>query len=374
MDLKNEFVLFDPQKMPDVALPDEPGSYLIVLRNNSSLPDVAGISVKPVLIPFDYKGEKYGVVYVGKSSKSLRKRDLRQHFSGNAAISTFRKSIGCLLGFPLIMQDGSQGQNGKAKFCVKDEEAVTKWMKDNLLLFYNVNVACKEAEKELIRVYDPPLNIQGGGNGANQSFRTELSRLRASAASEGQKLNVDASGTVVEKSKTRCSNCGINLIVPDELLREKYIKCLEWGHVFKNPCYNPLKEFYTGTISFMLMVKLLWKALPIGGKIFVFIVLMCIWGTIVPEDRIADNGPVESDVMGTVMNYVDSILLKKRFDPDTRKSIDWSFSVVDSAKGIYGVTYIYKYKNSSNAYVPTTFTCYVDRDVNFVDRDGNIIE
>lgn len=74
MDLKNEFVLFDPQKMPDVALPD-----------------VAGISVKPVLIPFDYKGEKYGVVYVGKSSKSLHKRDLRQHFSGNAAISTFSK-------------------------------------------------------------------------------------------------------------------------------------------------------------------------------------------------------------------------------------------------------------------------------------------
>ena len=337
MDLKNEFVLFDPPKMPDVALPDEPGSYLIVLRNNSSLPDVAGISVKPVLIPFDYKGEKYGVVYVGKSSKSLRKRDLRQHFSGNAAISTFRKSIGCLLGFPLIMQDGSQGQNGKAKFCVKDEEAVTKWMKDNLLLFYNVNVACKEAEKELIRVYDPPLNIQGGGNGANQSFRTELSRLRASAASEGQKLNVDASGTVVEKSKTRCSNCGINLIVPDELLREKYIKCLEWGHVFKNPCYNPLNDF--AFVFYMV------KSLGVKGIAVLGIWIYVLWAIFTYEEKY-DYNDIKANAKLVVKDYLD--------DRDSYKAEKWgdlNYVRTEGSRKIYTLWHSYRFKNLFGGYV-----------------------
>ena len=41
--------------------------------------------------------DRYNVVYVGKSSKSLRIRDYKQHFTGTAGNSTIRKSLGCLL-------------------------------------------------------------------------------------------------------------------------------------------------------------------------------------------------------------------------------------------------------------------------------------
>ena len=95
------------------VLPDKPGNYIIVLRSTSSLPIKVQISTTPILTSFDYKKEKYNVVYVGKSSKSLRIRDYKQHFTGTAGNSTIRKSLGCLLGFKLIPRDINSPQNGK---------------------------------------------------------------------------------------------------------------------------------------------------------------------------------------------------------------------------------------------------------------------
>ena len=136
---QDDFSLFDPQKMGASVLPDKPGNYIIVLRNTSSLPIKVQISTTPILTSFDYKEEKYNVVYVGKSSKSLRIRDYNQHFTGTAGYSTIRKSLGCLLGFKLIPRDINSPQNGKTKFNETDESVLTEWMKDNLLLFHYAN-------------------------------------------------------------------------------------------------------------------------------------------------------------------------------------------------------------------------------------------
>ena len=100
-------------------------------------------------------------MYVGKSSKSLRIRDYKQHFTGTAGNSTIRKSLGCLLGFKLIPRDINSPQNGKTTFGEFDERTLTEWMKDNLLLFYYANNDYANVEKELIRIYNPPLNLQG---------------------------------------------------------------------------------------------------------------------------------------------------------------------------------------------------------------------
>ena len=77
---QDDFSLFDPQKMGASVLPDKPSNYIIVLRNTSSLPIKVQISTTPILTSFDYKEEKYNVVYVGKSSKSLRIRDYKKEF------------------------------------------------------------------------------------------------------------------------------------------------------------------------------------------------------------------------------------------------------------------------------------------------------
>lgn len=153
---QDEFSLFDPQKMRASVLPDKPGNYIIVLRSTSSLPIKVQISTTPILTFFDYKKEKYNVVYVGKSSKSLRIRDYKQHFTGTAGNSTIRKSLGCLLGFKLIPRDINSPQNGKTTFGEFDERTLTEWMKDNLLLFYYANNDYANVEKELIRIYNPP--------------------------------------------------------------------------------------------------------------------------------------------------------------------------------------------------------------------------
>lgn len=125
-------------------------------RGTSSLPIKVQISTTPILTSFDYKKEKYNVVYVGKSSKSLRIRDYKQHFTGTAGNSTIRKSLGCLLGFKLIPRDINSPQNGKTTFGEFDERTLTEWMKDNLLLFYYANNDYANVEKELIRIYNPP--------------------------------------------------------------------------------------------------------------------------------------------------------------------------------------------------------------------------
>ena len=153
MTLQDEFSLFDPQKMRASVLPDKPGNYIIVLRSTSSLPIKVQISTTPILTSFDYKKEKYNVVYVGKSSKSLRIRDYKQHFTGTAGNSTIRKSLGCLLGFKLIPRDINSPQNGKTTFGEFDERTLTEWMKDNLLLFYYANNDYANVEKELIRTW-----------------------------------------------------------------------------------------------------------------------------------------------------------------------------------------------------------------------------
>ena len=176
---QDEFSLFDPQKTRASVLPDKPGNYIIVLRSTSSLPIKVQISTTPILTSFQHKKEKYNVVYVGKSSKSLRIRDYKQHFTGTAGNSTIRKSLGCLLGFKLIPRDINSPQNGKTTFDEFDERTLTEWMKDNLLLFYYANNDYANVEKELIRTYNPPLNLQGNFNKTNLDFRKELSALRS---------------------------------------------------------------------------------------------------------------------------------------------------------------------------------------------------
>jgi len=239
---QDEFSLFDPQKMRTSVLPDKPGNYIIVLRSTSSLPIEKQFSTIPILTPFDYKNDKYNVVYVGKSSKSLRIRDYKQHFTGTAGNSTARKSLGCLLGFKLIPRDINSPQNGKTTFNEFDEHALTEWMKDNLLLFYYANNDYKNVEKELIRIYNPPLNLQGNFNKTNRDFRRELSALRSCNSVKQSKTPGNQLKTNTCPQQIQCSNCGINLTIDEELKNEEYIKCLSCGCIIQNPIYIQNKK------------------------------------------------------------------------------------------------------------------------------------
>ena len=163
--------IFDPLKDNVNTVPALPGNYIFVLRKNRKLPNVG--------IPVTYtKFREYEVIYVGLASGSLKDRDVKKHFNGNAGGSTLRKSLGCLFGYNLIPRDSNYNSNGKTKFSATDESKLSGWIKTNLLLFYYPNKDFVNVESRLIQELNPPLNLNKNNNVVNLEFRKHLTKLR----------------------------------------------------------------------------------------------------------------------------------------------------------------------------------------------------
>lgn len=343
------------------ALPNKPGNYIIVLRNTSSLPIRTQFSIAPILTTFNYKEEEYKVIYVGKSSKSLRSRDYQQHFKETAGNSTVRKSIGCLQGFQLIPRDINSSQNSKTKFSEKDEDMLTTWMKTNLLLFYYDNNEYTDVEKELIRTYNPPLNLQDNFNKTNLAFRKELSALRSSLVRDTAYHN-QVKTDIVHSGQIYCHNCNLNLVIPDDLKNEEYIKCLSCGSVFQNPFYIQIKK---------RKEHRQWKiALIIIGIAFLLNLAARI-GTSNESSNVqiknheSQKGPTQTEAMAGVRSYLKRHYLK---DPDSYKGISWeAFGIYNKDNNTYFALHKYRAKNSCDGYV-------VEEKMFVLDSDGNVIK
>lgn len=164
---------FDPATNHETIIPDQPGNYILCLKPNSNFPTA---SIIPELTEF----EGLKVIYTGKTKVSLRKRDYKQHFTGNnAGRSTLRKSLGVLLGYKQIPRDKNPS-NGKTKFGNSDEEKLSDWMCKNLILFFLPTSDFSDIEIDLINHFNPPLNLQSNHNHINADFRELLSALRNS--------------------------------------------------------------------------------------------------------------------------------------------------------------------------------------------------
>lgn len=162
---------FDPQCDSKEIIPNAPGNYLLCLKSGSSLPKV---EIEPGLTKF----EGLSVIYTGIASKSLRKRDYQQHFVGNnAGRSTLRKSLGALFGYAQIARD-KDPTTGKTKFGEADEERLSEWMRENLVMYFWANRDFAEVELRLIKRFNPPLNLDDNHNPDGADFRGLLSRLR----------------------------------------------------------------------------------------------------------------------------------------------------------------------------------------------------
>jgi hypothetical protein len=163
---------FDPRTDNERIIADSSGNYILCLRTASKLPNV---SVKPTLTIFD----GLQVIYTGIAGGSLRSRDYRQHFKGNnAGRSTLRKSLGVLFGYKQIPRD-KDINTGKTKFGDTDEQELTNWMCDNLIMFFFPTSNFDSVEIKLINHFNPPLNIKDNHNSINADFRQLLSSLRS---------------------------------------------------------------------------------------------------------------------------------------------------------------------------------------------------
>lgn len=167
----NKFELFDPKKHDLNHIPDIPGNYIVCLKKGSGLPDIGEKCIMK-------KYQEINVIYTGIAGKSLRKRDYKQHFTGNnAGSSTLRKSLGSMFGYTKIARD-KDSSNGKTKFKDTDETILSDWMKSNLVLYFKSNQQPDILENELIQEYNPPLNLSKNSNVINLKFRKKLSELR----------------------------------------------------------------------------------------------------------------------------------------------------------------------------------------------------
>lgn len=163
---------FEPSIYNEKMIDNSPGNYILCLKKKSKLPV---FSIKPKLLNF----QELQVIYTGIASRSLKTRDFKQHFkSDNAGSSTLRKSLGVLFGYKQVPRD-KDPNTGKTKFSQTDEQELSQWMKNNLIMFFFPTLNFNYLEIELINHFNPPLNLKDNNNAVNSEFRKLLSDLRA---------------------------------------------------------------------------------------------------------------------------------------------------------------------------------------------------
>lgn len=172
----DNYQIFDPTKN-HVAIPNEPGNYIVCLKPECSLPGNEIPEYKTINI----LGLTANVVYTGISKDSLYNRIYKIHLTGNnAGKSTLRKSLGSLMNLPFTHRDKNPNpiKSPKTKFKDEDESKLTLWMKENLFFLFVATPNCETEEEELINTFNPPLNLDKNKNTVNAAFRAHLSVLR----------------------------------------------------------------------------------------------------------------------------------------------------------------------------------------------------
>ncbi|WP_328668832.1 GIY-YIG nuclease family protein [Streptomyces sp. NBC_00328] len=119
------------------------------------------------------------------SKQNLRKR-VQYHYRGNAAGSTLRFTLGCLLGIELrrVGRSGTRMTFGKA-----GEAALSQWMAENARVCWIEHDEPWTLESELITQLDLPLNLD---QNRHNPFHSRLKELRAQARQRARELDVSA--------------------------------------------------------------------------------------------------------------------------------------------------------------------------------------
>ncbi|MGV9678746.1 GIY-YIG nuclease family protein [Nocardia sp. NPDC003482] len=119
------------------------------------------------------------------SRQHLRKR-IATHYAGNAAGSTLRLTLGCLLADELGIELRRYGSGRRFHFGT-GEALLSKWMHTNALVSWITAPKPWQIEDELIACLDVPLNLQGNRHNA---FHPRLTAIRKAARVRAAALEV----------------------------------------------------------------------------------------------------------------------------------------------------------------------------------------
>lgn len=207
------FEEYDPLYNETSEIPDDCGSYVVVLREEGE-----GF---PIMLENPQEFEGQDVLYVGES-ENLRK--VTDFFKGNSSKSLFRQNIGALLSLdPIKEGDG-------IRFSAEDERWLSKWMKENLLVYYQVNLRHEQVTQLLLDELDPMLNLEHE-SAAWADFRKKLEISRTTCIVDADYDGVNTKKTVIKVPKQGMDlESAIRLAVEENAGRipEKYsVACVE---------------------------------------------------------------------------------------------------------------------------------------------------
>lgn len=173
--------------------PDQLWSAREVLIRPSPVPGVAGVygwhfeqAPHPDLVAgrLLYVGLAPRYMANRTSTQNLRKR-VRYHYRGNAAGSTLRLTLGCLLGLELRRV----GSGKRMTFGQAGEAALSQWMAENARVCWIEHKQPWAMESELISQLDLPLNLD---QNRHNPFHSRLTELRAQARRRARELSISA--------------------------------------------------------------------------------------------------------------------------------------------------------------------------------------
>lgn len=370
----DEYAVFDPLKSNLSELPAGKGSYLIVLRSGASFIICKEISVKVVLTPICYHGDMLNVVFVGVTENLWN--ECRSHFWGSSDnASTFWKSIGCLMGYRLYKSYTAGSSNGSlTRFSVIAGNIMRKWIRENLLFLYDADSKSASTEEELIRLYNPPLNIVHNTNVVNAQYRKQLCKLRNKPVSAIKKnprkkqpkevklLNLDEYQSVLQEQKVFCPLCGAGIMISNVQKDNASIRCPSCNVDFPNPLLglnskenNVVKKGYWDSERNKLTSKGRIVVIVIG--IILGLCMMDIGDSTVKNPQ---NVPTKSP--GNIVVYLKRHYLK---DPDSYEGIDWGPSGKYDDTTYY-MWHKYRAKNSFGGYV-------IEEKMFLLDSDGDVV-
>ena len=116
-------------------------------------------------------------------SRSTLRQRLRTHYGGNAAGSTLRRTLGCLLADPLGLELRRVGSGDRLTFTNPGEQKLDAWMAENAFVTWLAHDRPWEAERQLLRSgLSLPLNLRDNPDASQVTYLSGVRSLAGERA------------------------------------------------------------------------------------------------------------------------------------------------------------------------------------------------